>query len=177
MVPSRHNDTLTLALSSFEGRILHRVFSSIIRNYKIKPSQLDPKVASVWYATRGCETAKMSTDETRDWLEMLHGYKSANLELLEEWNKQVAPGKTGEFKLKIKLDQAAQLMTVLNDHRLFTAAKHDIHQAEMDMHSLAAIAKLKPAQQTALYEIHFLAWIVEELVRLIAPDAANWMEQ
>jgi hypothetical protein len=176
MLSSRHNDTLTLGLSSFEGRILRRVFSSIIRNYKLKPSQLDPKVASVWYATRGCETARMSADETRDWLETLHGYKSANLELLEEWNKELAASKAGDFKLKVKLDQAAQLIIVLNDHRLFTAAKHDIQQAEMDMHSLSALAKLKPAQQAALYEIHFLAWIVEELVRLISPDAANWME-
>src|SRR5262245_46730018 len=126
MLSSRHNDTLSLALSSFEGRLLRRVFGSIIRNYKMKPSQLDPKVAAVWYATRGCETAKMSADETRDWLETLHGYKSANLELLEEWTKQLASGKAEEIQLRVRLDQAAQLMIVLNDHRLFTAAKHDI---------------------------------------------------
>ena len=93
MLSSRHKDTLTLGLSSFESRILRRVFTSIIQNYKIKPGQLDPKVAAVWYSTRGCETAKMSADETRDWLETLHGYKSANLELLEQWNKQLAQGK------------------------------------------------------------------------------------
>lgn len=175
MQPSRHNDTLTLSLSSFESRILRRVFTSIIRNYQTKPSQLDPKVAAVWYSTRGCEATKMSAEETRDWLETLHGYKSANLQLLEEWNKQLIRGKAG-CQLEVKLEQATQLMTVLNDHRLFTAARHNINQAEMDMHSLAAIAKLKPAQQAALYEIHFLAWMIEELLRLISPDAASWME-
>jgi len=175
MLSSRHKDTLTLGLSSFESRILRRVFTSIIQNYKIRPGQLDPKVAAVWYSTRGCETAKMSADETRDWLETLHGYKSANLELLEQWNKQLAQGKAAQ--LKVQLAQAAQLMIVLNDHRLFKAARHDIDQAQMDMHSLADMATLKPAQQAALYEIHFLAWIVEELVGLISPDAANWMEK
>jgi hypothetical protein len=176
MLPKRHNDTLTLGLSSFESRLLRRVLNSIIRNYKAKPGQLDPRVAAAWYSTRGCETARMSADETRDWLETLHGYKSANLKLLEGWANQLAQAR-GESQLNIRLDQAAPLMTVLNDHRLFAAAKHDINQAEMDMHSLAAIAKLKPAQQAALYEIHFLAWIVEELLRLISPDAANWMEE
>jgi hypothetical protein len=177
MLARRHQDTLILGLSSFESRVLRRVFTSIIQNYTIKPSQLDPKVAAVWYSTRGCEAAKMSADETRDWLETLHGYKSANVELLEEWHRQLAQGKAGGFQLKVHLTQAVQLMTVLNDHRLFKAAKHDITQAQMDMHSLAAMAKLKPAQQAALYEIHFLAWIVEELLTLISPDAANWMEK
>jgi hypothetical protein len=173
----RHNDLLTLTFSFVENRILGRVFASIIRNYKIKPGQLDPELTSVWYSIRGCQSAGMSVEETGEWLETLHGYKSANLQLLERWNKQLARNKGGQSRLEIKLDEAICLMTVLNDHRLLTAAKHNINQAEMEMHSLAAIDKLRPRQQGALYQIHFLAWIIEELLRLVSPDAANWMEK
>jgi hypothetical protein len=171
----RHHDLLTLTFTFLESRILGRVFVSIVRNYKMKPGQLDPKLAAVWYSTRGCQVAGMSAEQTREWLETLYGYKSANLQLLERWNKQFA--RKGHSKLEIQLDEAICLMSVLNDHRLLMAAKHNINQAEMDMHSLAAIGNLKPRQQAALYQIHFLAWIMEELLRLVSPDAASWMEK
>ena len=78
--------------------------------------------------------------------------------------------------MQLTLEESTTLISVVNDHRLFLAAKHEIGQAEMEMHSLEALHELKPARQFALYEIHLLGWIMEEVLRFTAPEAANWME-
>jgi hypothetical protein len=175
MNATRENDRLRLTYNSIESRVLRHIFEIVIANYKVPPEQMDPKTAAVWYSTRGCESVQMSAEETRDWLHQLHGFKSANLVLLEEWVDQLARRKEGQHELRLKLEQAASLLTVLNDHRLLAAARNDIGQAEMDLPTHEAFQKLTQPQQLALFEIHLLAWMIEEILRLTAPEAANWL--
>jgi len=47
---------------------------------------------------------------------------------------------------------------------LMLAARHDIGEAEMDHHRLEELAHLPAAQRSALFEIHFLAVILEEVL-------------
>jgi len=173
---ARTDNQLTLTLNLVESRLLHRVFTVISENYRIKPGELDPKAAAAWYSTRGCETAKLSAAETRDWQENLHGFRSARLRLLEDWAGQLAARQAGPYELRCTVENAHQLVGALNDHRLLVAARNDIGQAEMDLHSLGMFNRLVPARQVALFEVHFLAQMMEELLRVIAPDAAGWME-
>jgi hypothetical protein len=175
MNATRDKDRVTLTFNALESRVLRQILGSIAANYKVPPAQMDPRMTAVWYSTRGCETARMSAEDTRDWLEQLHGFKSANLGLIADWIKQLAQCQKGQYELCVNLEQASRLVTVLNDHRLLAAAQNNIGQEAMDMPSQQALQKLAPAQQVALFEIHLLAWIVEELLRLIAPEAANWM--
>ncbi len=58
-------------------------------------------------------------------------------------------------------------MAAINDYRLSAAARHEIGQAEMDAHSPWQLAKLPPNRQKAVLEIHFLAWIIEETLRVL----------
>ena len=175
MKATRDKDRVTLTFNALEGRVLRQILDSIAANYKVPPAQMDPRTAAVWYSTHGCETARMSAEDTRDWLEQLHGFKSANLSLIADWIRQLGQGQKGPYELGVDLEQASRLVTVLNDHRLLAAAQNHIGQEEMDMPPPKALQKLKPAQQVALFEIHLLAWIVEELLHLIAPEAADWM--
>lgn len=175
MKATRDGEQVTLTWNALESRVLRQILDSIAAHYRVPPAQVDPRTAAVWYSSRGCETAGMSAEDTRDWLEQLHGFKSANLGLINDWIKQLTQCQQGHYALRINLEQAARLVTVLNDHRLLAAAQHGIGQEEMDLPSQQALQKLAPAQQVALFEIHLLAWIVEELLQLIAPDAANWM--
>src|SRR5216683_1985948 len=142
MRAARQNDRITLNFGAFESQVLLRIISTIIQNYKIKPAEMGPKEAAAWYSTRGCESAKMSAEETRDWLEQLHGYRSANLDRLEDWAKQLTGGKEDHFELRVPLAEADKLITLLNDYRLLAAARHDIGQREMDLRSLAAFHAL-----------------------------------
>jgi hypothetical protein len=176
MRAARQNDRITLSFGAFESQVLLRILSTIIQNYKIKPAEMGPKEAAVWYSTRGCESAKMSAEETRDWLEQLHGFRSANLDRLEDWAKQLTAAKEDHFELRVPLAEAEKLITLLNDHRLFAAARHDIGQQEMDLRSLAAFNALTPVQLNALYEIHFLACLIEALLRLLPNSGADWQE-
>ena len=176
MRAARQNDRITLSFGAFESQVLLRILSTIIRNYRIKPAEMGPKEAAVWYSTRGCESAKMSAEETRDWLEQLHGLRSANLDRLEDWAKQLTAAKKDHFELCVPLAEADKLITLLNDHRLFAAARHDIGQQEMDSCSLAAFNALTPMQLNALDEIHFLACLIEALLGLLPNSGADWQE-
>lgn len=164
---ARQNEQLTLTLNVFERRLLHHILTAILRNYRIKPEEIHPKVAAVWYSRRGCETARMSPEETSQWVESLYKDRRSRSERIGDWAAQLVAQTSGHSQLQIKTDEASDLMTVLNDHRLWLAARHDIGQTEMDLHSLEAMAKIKPTQQTALYEIHFLACIIEGILRAL----------
>lgn len=175
MKAARQGTQLRLSFDSFEARMLRGILDALIANYQVPPDRLDPKAAEVWYSRRGCQTAGMSPEETRDWLEQLYGYKSAHLALLRHCRAQLARQWHSPFELVVPLDQAPALMTALNDHRLLLAARHDIGQEEMDMPMRQALRKLPAVQRTALLQIDFLAWIIQEILHVIAPEAAYWM--
>jgi hypothetical protein len=172
----REHDRIRLILNSLEAQIFEQVLRLVLENYKLKPAELDPKGGAAWYSTRGCQTAGMSVDETNDWIESLHGFKSAQVGRLEEWIAKLAARQSTPVLLEFSFAEAASLITILNDHRLLVAARHEIGQREMDLHSLQALKTLGPAQQNAVCEIHFLAWVIENLLRFTAPEASTWME-
>ena len=176
MRAARTGNVLSLTFSFLESRLLQHAISEIVLSYKTKPEDLAPKVSSALYSTRGCKTAKMSAEETREWVENLRQYKSANVERLVNWSRSLDTPKAGQRQMKIKLDEAHILLTALNDHRLLLAARHDIGQKEMDMRSLAALAGMEPAQQTAVSIIHFLALIIEEILQFLPGNPGSWME-
>lgn len=168
--------TLTLSFNLVESRFLQDILKQIIDNYQITPEHLPPQAAAAWYSTRGCESAKMSAEETRDWLEALHQYKNANVQHLTRWRRHLRIPKEGHYQLALKLEDAPILLTALNDHRLLRAATQGIGQSEMDVRSLSSFKALSPHQQVALSEIHFLAAIIEEVLHFLPGTPGGWME-
>jgi hypothetical protein len=162
----REKDLLILTLNLTESRVISSVFRQLIANYTLKPGELDAKAASVWYSTRGCLTASMSPEETKEWVDHLHAFKSENLNRLKEWSKALAQRKP-HTELPIKLTDAPAFMTAVNDHRLMAAASHGISQKEMEIISPFEFARLRAARRAALLEIHFLAWVLEETLRVL----------
>jgi hypothetical protein len=173
---ARENNSLRLRVNLLERAVLLRVLDAIARDYRAGPDGLDTKVAAAWYSTRGCKTAGMSAEETRDWVRTLHDYKSANLALLQDWTAQLSAASGATATLQLKLEHAHTLLTALNDYRLAQAARHDIGQAEMELRLDRALKQLKPEQQTALLEMDLVGYFIEILLQVIAPEAANWME-
>jgi hypothetical protein len=47
----------------------------------------------------------------------------------------------------------------------------------MDARLLAALKNLKPIQQRALSEIHFLACVIEEILRFLPGAPGDWMSE
>jgi hypothetical protein len=184
----REKDSLVFSLNSPERFLLTRVLRELIEKYRLKPSELDAPTASAWYSPRGCATAGLSAEETREWLENLHAFKGATLQRLEGWVAQlsarratqnVEPGAPDsaflvphsalpeKATLRIKTDHFPVFVTAINDYRLATAARHHIGQPEMDAHMPWQLIKLPANQQQAVLEIHVLAWIIEETLRLL----------
>ena len=175
MQVAREQDRIRLKLNPLEAQIFEQILRLIIKHYKLGPAELDPKSASAWYSKRGCKTAGMSEEETSDWIETLHDLRTGRLGRLEEWVARLTTRKAPAIDLEFTFGEASTLLTVLNDHRLFVAARHDIGQHEMDLHSVRALKELTSAQQNAVCEIHFLAIVMEELLRFVAPEASGWM--
>lgn len=170
------NNELVLQFGAVERELLLHTVGAILENYKLKPAELDPRTAAVWYNTRGCKTAGMSEEETRDWVESLYSFKGANARLLEQWCEQIKEPEPGKYELAIKLAEAGSLVTVLNDHRLHLAATHDIGQGEMDARGWIEDAQLPDEKQSALVQIELLGWLIEVILRLTAPEAASWSD-
>jgi hypothetical protein len=177
MRAGRKNDQLVLQFGAMEKEILLQTVQAILHNYQLKPGELDAKTAAIWYSTRGCKSAGMSAEETAEWLDSLHSFKSANAKFLEQWCRQIKQVEPGKFELAVKVKDAATLVSVINDHRLHLAAKHEIGQEEMDQRWSAGEEKeLSPERQSALVQIELLGWLIEVILRLVAPEAASWSD-
>lgn len=174
MKASRENDQIVLRLAGSEVQFLRRIFASIIRQYSLKPEDVHPRVADVWYSKRGCVSAGLDEEQTREWIENLHHLKSANVAALRRWRRTLAPRGDAIATLALTDEDSQALLTVLNDHRLMSAARHDIGEKEMSIRSLTQIDKLRPRQRGALMDVMFLGAIIETLLALLPGGYGDW---
>jgi len=171
MIARRDGDFIVFTFSGVERKVLERSIRALIDNYQVEPSQIDAKTASVWYSTRGCQSAQMSGDETSEWLKSLQNVRLGRIELLKKSLEQLTRRAPGPFTLGIPISNAETLMTALNDHRLLLAAQNDIGESEMNIRSLVDFVELAAPRQTALCEIQFLAYLIEELIQLLGDSS------
>ena len=116
----------------------------------------------------------MSAEETREWLHHLQEFRGARVRVLERCETFLRAARPDRgTRLALSLADASELITALNDHRLAQAAQHDISEAEMSW-ALEKWLRLRPEQHQALAEIHLLAQMIEQLVRSVSPEAADW---
>ncbi|MCI0746766.1 MAG: DUF2017 family protein [Verrucomicrobia subdivision 3 bacterium] len=174
MKAGRENDRIVLSFALLEVEMLRRALSSIIRNYRIKPAEINPRVAGAWYSTRGCAAAGMTDEQTREWIETLHEMKTANLDALRGWRRKLVPAPGKSARLELTDEEAHTLMIALNDHRLMRAARYDLGEEEMNVRTLTQFMSLKPRRQAALVEISFLAGIIEAILALLPGNYGDW---
>jgi hypothetical protein len=164
----RENEAIEFTLNRAESLVLAQALHDLIANYRVKPHELDGATASAWYSRRGCTAAGMTEEETKEWLDNLYAVKQgAGLRRLEGWAGQLRDVKGERPTLRVSMDDAPAFVTAINDYRLAAAARHEIGQAEMGAHSIWELARLSPGRQKAVLEIHFLAWLIEETLRVI----------
>ena len=176
MRAGRRNNELVLQFGAMEKELLLQMVGAILHNYKLKPTDLDPKTAAVWYSTRGCKSAGMSDEEMREWVDTLYGFKGANARLLERWSAGIKQTEADNFELAVKLTDAASLVTIINDHRLHLAAVHDIGQSDMDVRDWVDEEDTPRERASAMLQIELLGWLIEVILRLTAPEAASWSD-
>jgi hypothetical protein len=176
MRAGRRKDELVLQFGTVEKELLLQVVGAILHNYKLKPDDLDPKTAAVWYSTRGCKNLGMSEEETREWVDALYGFKGANAQLLERWCAQIKETEPDKFELAVKVADAASLVTIINDHRLHLAAVHDIGQRDMDVRDWVDEEDTPSEKASAMVQIELLGWLIEVILRLTVPEAASWSD-
>ena len=164
----REQQTLVLSVDLVESRILQAVLRALMEDYRQPPHELDAAARSVWYSTRGCESAKMSAEESAEWVAALHQGKGSLVEPLRRWVEQLGGSDANARRLRIDCNDAPAFMTAINDYRLLAAARHHIGQAEMDVDWSDPNAVLTPERHRALIEIDFLAWIIELILHGLA---------
>jgi len=170
----RENDQIVLRLAPSEAQFLRRIFAGIIRQYLLKPDEVHPSVADVWYSKRGCVSAGLNEEQTREWIENLHHLKSANVAALRRWRRSIASRDETVVTLALGDEDSQALLTVLNDHRLMCAARHNIGEEEMDIRTIAQVEKLRPRQRAALMDVMFLGAIIETLLALLPGGYGDW---
>src|SRR5688572_29926785 len=106
----------------------------------------------------------MSEAETQEWLEQLHSIKTANLNRITSWLRELALSKQKDPLLKLSLPDASFFMMAINDYRLMMAARCNIGEQEMTIRSMDDLLKLPAARREGLFEVHFLAWLMEEIL-------------
>ena len=176
MYAAKRKGRLTLTVEPGERRLFRRVLEAILRNYQTPPEALPAPVARVWYSTAGCRSARMSAEQTGEWIDELRAIRKSRLRLLQRFVRQMPSAGKGSSELRMSTDQAAVFMTALNDHRLFLAARHDLGEAEMNWPFFASAAALKPARRKALFEIGALALVIEILLSVLDQEAVSWLE-
>jgi hypothetical protein len=174
MKASRENNKIVLRLAPSEVQFLRRIFASIIRQYLLKPDEVHPSVADVWYSKRGCVSAGLNEEQTREWIENLHNLKSANVAALRRWRRSIAPRGDAVATLAFGDEDAQALLIVLNDHRLMCAARHNIGEDEMNIRTIMQIEKLRPRQRAALMDVMFLGALIETLLALLPGGYGDW---
>jgi hypothetical protein len=174
MRAARQNDRIILRFALAEAQLLRRIFNSIIRNYTLKPADIDPRVADVWYSQRGCASARMTDEQTREWIETLHSLKGANLGLLRRWARNLTPRTNHIVQLELTDEDSQTLVTVLNDHRLMCAARYSIGEPEMNLRTLTDLENVPPRRRIALVDIMLLASIIETVLALLPGNYGDW---
>jgi hypothetical protein len=174
MRAARQNDRIILRFAPGEAQLLRRIFNSIIRHYALKPGDIDPRIAEAWYSRRGCASARMTDEQTREWIENLHSLKGANLALLRRWARNLAPRPNQIAQLELTDADSQTLVTVLNDHRLMCAGRYSIGEAEMNLRTLAELEDVPPRRRVALVDIMFLATIIETVLALLPGNYGDW---
>jgi len=170
----RENNQTILRFAPTEADFMRRIFSSIIRQYQLKPEDVHPSVAQVWYSTRGCRSAQLSEEQTREWIENLHSLKTANFTALKQWRRRLAPHPERFAELTLTDENAYTLVTVLNDHRLMCAARHDIGEEEMNIRTLTQMEKLPPRRRIALFDVIALGTIIETVLAILPGGYGDW---
>ncbi len=167
---------VVLLLDDRAGRRLATVLQEIRANYQLRPEDLHPKIAAVWYSTRGCASARMTPDETREWLAHLHGFKSENVARIDRWVATLTAPTTEAHRLELSSEDAAALMIVLNDQRLLLAARQDIGEAQMTVQTLTELRRLPLPQRKAVFDIHFLAAVIAHILDQMPGAPGDWAE-
>jgi hypothetical protein len=169
MRAQRQNEAVVLSFSVPEAGLLSQVLDRLISTYRLKPDEVDPAVAAAWYSAKGCESARMSKAETREWLAQLHAMKGENMNRLAHWLQQLGESEdqSKPALLTLSFDEASAFMMAINDYRLMAAAHHNIGEQEMSILSPLTLARLPVARREALFEVHFLAWILEETLHAL----------
>lgn len=170
----RQDNSILLRFAPTEARMLRRIFSSIIRHYALKPGEVHPSIAAAWYSTRGCASARLDEEQTREWIQNLHHLKSANVASVRRWRTKIASRPEDVAQLELTDEDSHILLTVLNDHRLMCAARHEIGEEEMNIRTLTQMEQIRPRRRAALLDILFLGSIMETILALLPGNYGDW---
>lgn len=166
MQVERESGFVIITFNVLEGRFLDQILDRLAATYRAKPGTLSGPVEETLYSTKGC-AAETTPEEAGEWVEQLRGFKSSRLALIRDWSSQLQSGGAPRVPLKVKTDDAPDFIGALNDHRLMAAAEHEIGEDDMSLRDPLEMASLPDERQGALMEIHFLAWIMEEVLHAL----------
>ena len=155
------DDGCTLILFQPERAFLSGILQVILHHYGQAPEELPPRVWEVWYSAE--TTASLEEEDRHCWMESLRDFRQGNAGLCRRYLKMLQEAVQEPFSLPIARADLDSFLIVINDHRLYQAAVHEVGEAEME-EDWSQIPDT--GRRQALLEIHFLAVLLELLLRV-----------
>jgi len=159
-----YSEYLEIVLFPTETELLRGILYDIDKAYAIPADQLESNVRTVWYSGEGFRSVEMSPEDIKEWNESLQEFRGQNRTYCQEWIALLLEG-GDPLVWRVTRAEADTLLTVLNDYRLYQAARHEIGEEEMDQ-DFSAIKSV--SMRMALLEIHFLAWLMEMVLQALS---------
>jgi hypothetical protein len=160
--PHSPEPAVEIVFEEAETVILNKVFRSMLERYQLDPSELEPRLHKTWYKDTTPENKSTPREEVEEYNEYLRDARQERVPNLEKWISTLESAEDFPFHLKLSFPEADEMVTVLNDHRLAVAALNEITEYDMDQQFDDIEEGLK---KYALFEIHYLGWIMEMLMR------------
>jgi len=166
MQVNAYPEFLEVVLFPTEIELLRSILHEIDRAYGIPIDQLETTVRNVWFSGEGFRSAEMDREDIREWNQALRDFRGENRSRCQEWTGLLAQG--GDPLLwRVARREIDTLITILNDYRLYQAARHEIGQTQMD-EDFDFVQS--PNLRLALLEIHFLAWLMEMILQAMTSE-------
>lgn len=157
---------IQITLSEPEAQFLNDIFLDVVEKYRQPPSDMAEKSAEVFYSSFGTDHLRMSDEERELWNEQLHDLRTEECTRIDKWIKALS-SQVWPYHWIIPYADVDTFLILLNDRRLWCAAENGLDEDELE-HDFQSIKD--PSQRAALFEIHFLAAIIEKVIQEISGD-------
>lgn len=150
----RDGNQFEIILFPAEAGIFQRALRDIASSYRKPPRSHPGDIGRLWEEP----ALSMDKEDEKIWQEDMQGFRGENARLADDLLVQLANVREIPCVLQVPLEQIDSVVTILNDQRLYLAARHGIGEEEMGGEMDAVSDEIL---KNALLQIHLLAWLIE----------------
>ncbi len=160
---------LVLEFEGAERELLLLALAALKDDYEADYDSLPDVQRRYWDGTLTVSQGPDLAEAAADLKDARLGWRSDRLRALERWLGPESGLAGNDDLFVLPADDIEQFLSVLNDRRLLLAAVHAVNDGKMEENPADVEDK---DLQRALWEIHFLAFVMENCLQALRDDSA-----